>query len=56
MSNMLLTVVHNPLVLFGQFEVIEDPRIDRNKRYSLFNILVFAFVAILSDQQSWYEI
>jgi predicted transposase YbfD/YdcC len=48
--------IQNPLSLFRQFEVIEDPRIDRHKRYPLLNILVFTFVAIMSDQQSWYEI
>jgi predicted transposase YbfD/YdcC len=49
-------VLSNPLTLFRQFEIIEDPRIDRHKRYPLINILVFVFVAILSDQQSWYQI
>lgn len=49
-------VLNHPLALFRQFEIIEDPRIDRHKRYPLINILVFAFVAILSDQQSWYQI
>lgn len=38
------------------FQIIEDPRIDRHKRYPLVNILVFTFVAILSDQLSWYQI
>jgi predicted transposase YbfD/YdcC len=46
----------DPLELFRAFEVIEDPRINRQKKYPLLNILVFAFVAILSDQESWYEI
>lgn len=49
-------ILQNPLLLFRQFEIIEDPRIERHKRYPLLNILVFTFVAILSDQQSWYEI
>jgi predicted transposase YbfD/YdcC len=49
-------ILQNPLALFRQFEVIEDPRIDRHKRYPLLNILIFTFVAIMSDQQSWYEI
>lgn len=53
---MSLAITENPLALFRQFEVVEDPRIDRHKRYDLLNILVFAFVAIMSDQQSWYEI
>jgi predicted transposase YbfD/YdcC len=53
---MSLLIAQNPLALFRQFEVVEDPRIDRHKRYDLLNILVFAFVAIMSDQQSWYEI
>jgi predicted transposase YbfD/YdcC len=56
MSAMSLIITHDPLALFRQFEVVEDPRVDRCKRYTLLNILVFAFVAILSDQQSWYEI
>jgi predicted transposase YbfD/YdcC len=49
-------VLNDPLALFRQFEIIEDPRINRHKQYPLINILVFAFVAILSDQQSWYQI
>lgn len=49
-------VLSDPLALFRQFEIIEDPRIDRHKRYPLINILVFAFVAILSDQHGWYQI
>ncbi len=56
MSVMPSEILQNPLALFRQFEVIDDPRIDRHKRYPLLNILVFAFVAIMSDQQSWYEI
>ncbi len=56
MSTMSALIQQDPLVLFRQFEVVEDPRIDRHKRYELLNILVFAFVAIMSDQQSWYEI
>lgn len=38
------------------FSIVEDPRIDRSKKYPLINILIFAFVAILSDQSSWYQI
>lgn len=56
MSAVSLQIQENPLELFRQFEVIEDPRIDRHKRYPLLNVLVFVFVAIMSDQQSWYEI
>ena len=56
MSAVSIEILQNPLALFRQFEVIEDPRIDRHKRYPLLNILVFTFVAIMSDQQSWYEI
>jgi predicted transposase YbfD/YdcC len=56
MSVMPSEILQNPLALFRQFEVIDDPRIDRHKRYPLLNILVFTFVAIMSDQQSWYEI
>jgi hypothetical protein len=39
-------VLRDPLA--QQFEVMEDPRIDRHKRYLLINILIFAFLAILS--------
>jgi predicted transposase YbfD/YdcC len=56
MSEISKDVLSDPLALFRQFEIIEDPRIDRHRRYPLINILVFAFVAILSDQQSWYQI
>lgn len=56
MSPMSFPIVNNPLALFRQFEVIEDPRMNRHKRYPLLNILVFTFIAIMSDQQSWYEI
>lgn len=56
MSEISKDILSDPLALFHQFEIIEDPRIDRHKRYPLINILVFAFVAILSDQQSWYQI
>lgn len=56
MSAMSIEIPQNSLALFRQFEVIEDPRIERHKRYPLLNILVFTFVAIMSDQQSWYEI
>jgi predicted transposase YbfD/YdcC len=56
MTEISENVLKNPLALFRQFEVIEDPRINRHKRYPLMTILAFAFVAILSDQQSWYQI
>ena len=56
MSAVSIEILQNPLALFRQFEVIEDPRIERHKRYPLLNILIFTFVAIMSDQQSWYEI
>lgn len=49
-------ILQDPLKLFCQFDIIEDPRADRRKKYPLLNILVFCFVAILSDQQSWYQI
>ena len=38
------------------FSIIEDPRLERHKKYPLINVLVFTFVAILSDQSSWYQI
>ncbi len=42
--------------ILEQFSVLEDPRIDRHKKYPLSNILFFTFIAIMSDQQSWYQI
>ncbi|MGR3912838.1 MAG: transposase family protein [Candidatus Rhabdochlamydia sp.] len=54
MSN--IRFIQNPLSLIRQFEMIEDLRIEGHKRYLLLHILVFAFIAILSDQQSWYKI
>lgn len=49
-------IIVNPLSLVQFLSIIEDPRINRHKRYPLVNILVFTFVAILSDQLSWYQI
>ncbi len=48
--------IRNPASLFDFFLIIEDPRLNRHKRYPLVNILVYTFVAILSDQLSWYQI
>jgi len=48
--------IPNPLPLIRCFQIVEDPRIERHKVYPLENILIFAFVAILADQQSWYQI
>lgn len=48
--------INDPLTLLEFFSVIEDPRIERSKRYPLINILVFTFVSLLSDQSSWYQI
>ena len=41
--------------LVEQFSMIEDPRIERSKKYPLVNVLVFAFVSILAGQESWYQ-
>ena len=50
-------IISNPQSsLIDFFSVIEDSRLDRHKRYPLVNILVFTFVAILSDQLSWHQI
>lgn len=49
-------LVPNPLPLIQQLSLIEDPRVERHKVYPLENIIMFAFVAILSDQQSWYQV
>jgi hypothetical protein len=43
MSEISKDVLSDPLALFRQFEIIEDPRVDRHKHYPLLNILVFAF-------------
>lgn len=42
--------------IIGAFSIIEDPRIERSKKFPLINVLIFAFIAILSDQSSWYQI
>jgi DDE_Tnp_1-associated len=42
-------------LLLEHFSIIEDPRINRHKRYPLVNILIFSFVSILSGQNSWYQ-
>lgn len=52
----LTEVIPNPLPLVQRLTLIEDPRIERHKVYPLENVIVFAFVSILSDQQSWYQI
>ena len=44
-----------PSNLINQFSMIEDPRIERSKKYPLVNILVFSFVSILAGQESWYQ-
>ncbi|WP_420420780.1 transposase family protein [Simkania sp.] len=41
--------------LVEQFSMIEDPRIERSKKYPLVNILVFSFVSTLAGQESWYQ-
>lgn len=47
---------NEPSSIIDFFAIVEDPRISRSKRYPLINILVFTFVAIMSDQLSWYQI
>lgn len=54
--NHINPAIISPLSLIKFFSVVEDPRIERSKQYPLVNILVFTFVAILSDQTSWYQI
>ncbi len=44
------------LSLIQCFSIVEDPRVDRSKQYPLLNVLVFSFIAILSGQNSWYQI
>ena len=48
--------IPNPLPLIENLSLIEDPRIDRHKIYPLENVIVFTFISILSDQQSWYQV
>lgn len=52
----LVTPVIDSSSLIRFLSIVEDPRINRSKRYPLINILVFTFVALLSDQMSWYQI
>lgn len=56
MTSINSLVANTQQSLIQLFAVIEDPRIERSKRYPLINILIFTFVAILSDQMSWYQI
>ena len=42
-------------LLIKQFSMIEDPRIERSKKYPLINILIFSFIALLAGQESWYQ-
>jgi len=56
MSNTFSDASRSSLELFRCFEIIEDPRVERHKKYPLVNILAFSFIAIMSDQHSWYEI
>jgi predicted transposase YbfD/YdcC len=48
--------IKNTSSIFQKFTAIEDPRLDRRKKYPLINILAYALIVTLSDQQSWYEI
>ena len=43
-------------MLINFISEINDPRIERSKKYSLSEIIFSAFIAILSGARSWYEI
>ncbi|PCI91861.1 hypothetical protein COB11_08075 [Candidatus Aerophobetes bacterium] len=43
-------------MLLEYFSVIEDPRLDRSKRYPLVHILILSFVFILAGQNIWHQI
>ena len=43
-------------MLLDALEIVTDPRIERTKRYSLKEVLLSAFIAILDGARSWRDI
>lgn len=43
-------------MLLDALEIVTDPRIERTKRYSLKDVLLSAFIAILDGARSWRDI
>ena len=42
--------------IVGHFSILKDPRIERNKRHSLIDIMVLTVCAVVSGAQTWEEI
>ena len=42
--------------LMGYFKDIKDPRIDRNKIYPLFEVIVITILAIMASAEGWEDI
>ena len=43
-------------MLLDALELVTDPRIERTKRYTLKEVLLSAFIAILDGARSWRDI
>ncbi len=43
-------------MLLDALEIVTDPRIERTKRYTLKEVLLSAFIAILDGARSWRDI
>ena len=46
----------NGASIVGHFSILEDPRIDRNKRHSLIDIMVLTVCAVVSGAETWEDI
>jgi hypothetical protein len=46
----------NPLSIQEHFESLPDPRIDRQKRHNLIDIISITICAVLSGAESWTHI
>ena len=45
----------NGASIVGHFSILEDPRIDRNKRHSLIDIMVLSVCAVVSGAETWED-
>ncbi len=46
----------NGASIVGHFSILEDPRIERNKRHSLIDIMVLTVCAVVSGAETWEDI
>ena len=47
---------NNGASVVGHFSILEDPRIERNKRHSLIDIIVVTVCAVVSGAETWEDI